>query len=217
MQVDEEYYGQSHVCSMTPTEFEEYCLKILQGYAEDENLCGFTIDHDVKLVADDGTYQIDVYATFTALGSHMQVLAECKQFSSAVKRDYVVLLADKVRSLGAQKGILLSTAGFQRGAIEYADAHGIALIQVFDTRVNWYSHSAGPDVEIQEDDPFSYGERHLPVFQAHLIKPDTEFQKSVYPTRAMFEKVRKEADILFQKIYGITMFPASDSEKEEIS
>ena len=60
MQVDEEYYGQSHVCSMTPTEFEEYCLKILQGYAEDENLCDFTIDHDVKLVADDGTYQIDM-------------------------------------------------------------------------------------------------------------------------------------------------------------
>ena len=57
----------------------------------------------------------------------------------------------------------------------------------------------------------------MPVFHAHLIKPGTEFQKSVYPTRAMFEKVRKEADIIFKKIYGITMLPASDSEKEEIS
>ena len=217
MQVDEEYYGQSRVCSMTPIEFEEYCFKILQGYAEDEKLCDFTIDHDVKLVADDGTYQIDVYATFTALGSHMKVLAECKQFTSAVKRDYIVLLADKVRSLGAQKGILLSTAGFQSGAVEYADAHGIALIQVFDTRVNWYSHSAGPNADIQEDDPFTYGERHLPVFQAHLIKPGMEYQRSVYPTRAMFEQVQEEVDVLLQRKYGRKMVQTHDEKRKETS
>ena len=212
MQVDEEYYGQSRVCSMTPTEFELHCMEILRGYAEEEKLPAFKIGHDVKLTASDGTYQIDVYATYTALGAEMKVLAECKQFSSAVKRDYVVLLADKIRSLGAQKGILLSTAGFQSGAIQFAEKHGIALIQVFDTRVNWYSHSSGPDAEIQEDDPFTYGERHLPVFQAHLIKPDVEYQRSVYPTRAMVEKVQKEVDILFQKKYGRKAFQTTDED-----
>ena len=175
---------------------------------------GYKIEHNVKLTASDGIYQIDVYATYTALGADMKVLAECKQFSSAIKRDYIVLLTDKVRSLGAQKGILLSTAGFQSGAIEYAEAHGIALIQVFDTRVNWLSHSAGPDAEIQEDDPFLYEEQHLPAFEAHIIKPDTEFQRCVYPTRAMRNKVRKEADVLFQKVYGRRMYQASDYDNE---
>ena len=145
----------------------------------------------------------------------MKILAECKQHKKRVGRDKVEVLESRLRSLGAQKGILLSTAGFQSGAIEYAEAHGIALIQVFDTRVNWYSHSAGPDAEIPEDDPFTYGERHLPVFQAHLIKPDVEYQRSVYPTRAMVEKVQKEVDILFQKKYGRKAFQTTDEDSGE--
>lgn len=215
MLVNEDYFGQSRVCNMTPTEFELYCMEILRGYAEEEKLCNFRIDHNVHLSSSDGTYQIDVYASYTALGAEMKVLVECKQFGSAIKRDYIILLADKVRSLGAQKGILLSTAGFQSGAIEYAEAHGIALIQVFDTRVNWYSHSAGPDADIQEDDPFTYGERHLPVFQAHLIKPGMAYQRRVYPTRAMIEKVWKEIDLLFQKQYGRKAFQISDEDSGE--
>lgn len=212
MQVEEEYYGQSRVCSMTPTEFELHCMEILWGYAEEEKLPAFKIEHDVKLTSSDGTYQIDVYATYTALGAEMKILAECKQYKKRVGRDKVEVLESRLRSLGAQKGILLSTAGFQSGAIQFAEKHGIALIQVFDTRVNWYSHSSWPDAEIQEDDPFTYGERHLPVFQAHLIKPDVEYQRSVYPTRAMVEKVQKEVDILFQKKYGRKAFQTTDED-----
>lgn len=215
MQVEEEYYGQSRVCSMTPTEFELHCMEILQGYAEEEKLPAFKIEHDVKLTASDGTYQIDVYATYTALGAEMKILAECKQYKKRVGRDKVEVLESRLHSLGAQKGLLLSTAGFQSGAIQFAEKHGIALIQVFDTRVNWYSHSSGPDAEIQEDDPFTYGERHLPVFQAHLIKPDVEYQRSVYPTRAMVEKVQKEVDILFQKKYGRKAFQTTDEDSGE--
>ena len=37
---------------------------------------------------------------------------------------------DKIRATGAQKGILISTSGFQSGAIKYASEHGIALIQI---------------------------------------------------------------------------------------
>ena len=105
MYTKEDYYGQSRVCSMTPTEFEEYCLRILQGYAEEENLKDFTLTHDVKLSASDGTYQIDVYATCKAFGADMKIIGECKQYKNRVNREKVVILADKVRALKAQKGI----------------------------------------------------------------------------------------------------------------
>lgn len=120
------------IASISPTEYEEYCTEILKGYAEKENLKDFTIQHDVVVSADDGDYQIDIYATFVAMGVQFKVLAECKRYSTPVKRDYVMLLADKVRSIGAQKGILISTSGFQSGAVDYARKHGIALIQIFD-------------------------------------------------------------------------------------
>lgn len=205
MSADEEYYGQSRVCSMTPTEFELHCMEILRGYAEEEKLPEFKIEHDVKLTASDGTYQIDVYATYAALGADMKVLAECKQFSSAVKRDYIVLLSDKVRSLGAQKGILLSTAGFQSGAIQFAEKHGIALVQVFDTHEQWYTHSGGPEEVIEDDDPIIYGEKHMPRYQAQLITNGS--CETIYPTRAMVNEIFKVMNELNLKKYGYKMYP----------
>ena len=70
--LDDDNFGfkvpmQDYVCSISPTEFEKHCREVLLGYAEDEHLQNFTITHDVKLKASDGTYQIDLYATFTAL------------------------------------------------------------------------------------------------------------------------------------------------------
>ena len=207
MQVDEEYYGQSRVCSMTPTEFELHCMEILRGYAEEEKLPAFKIEHDVKLTASDGTYQIDVYATYTALGAEMKILAECKQYKKRVGRDKVEVLESRLRSLGAQKGILLSTAGFQSGAIDFAKAHGIALVQVFDTHEKWYSHSGGPDEVIDEDDPIVYGEKHMPRYRAHLITAVDGSLVTVYPTRAMANEVFRVMNELSLKKYGYEMYP----------
>ena len=214
MLYDEDYWGQSRVCCMTPTEFEEYCCRILYGYGEEEKLPQFSIKHNVKLTANDGIYQIDVYATYTALGAEMKVIAECKQYKNRVNRDKVVLLADKVRALGAQKGILLSTAGFQSGAIKYAQEHGIALVQVFDTRVNWYSHSGGPNTVLDEDDPMVYIEKHLPIFRAHLITTNSNKTKTIYPTRAMVDKIYIVADKLSRKMYGIPIIPTQGQHGE---
>lgn len=61
------YMDQQYVCSITPTEFEKYCLEILSGYAEEEKLKNFKITHNVKIPVEDGTYQIDVYALFPLL------------------------------------------------------------------------------------------------------------------------------------------------------
>ena len=165
---------QDYVCSITPVEFEEYCKKILLGYAEEEGLSDFSITHDVKLKAQDGTYQIDLYATFTALSTEIKVICECKQHRKRVNREKVVILADKTKSLGAHKGILLSTSGFQSGAIQYAKEHGIALIQVYDQSCVKYSHSSGNDItECDENDPFIYGERHMPPYRAICLTKES--------------------------------------------
>ncbi len=198
---NEDYFGQSRVCSLTAKEFELHCKEILKGYAEAESLPDFRIEHNVNIPTNDGMYQIDVYAEYSALGTVMKVLCECKQYKNNISREKVAVLADKLRSIGAQKGILLSTAGFQKGAIQYAKVHGIALIQVFDTHEEWYSHSGGPDVIEEEDDPIIYGERHMPRYQAHLIEESGS--KSIYPTQKMTEEIYKEMDRLLEKKYGI--------------
>lgn len=196
---NEDYYGQSRVCSLSPKEFELYCKEILRGYAEARNLQGFKIEHDVNISTHDGTYQIDVYAEYSVLGT-VKVLCECKHYKNSVSREKVAVLAEKLRSIGANKGILLSTTGFQKGAIKYAEAHGIALVQVFDTHEEWYSHSGGPDAIEEEDDPIIYGEKHMPRYQAHLIEESGK--KVIYPTRKMVEEIYKEMGRLFERKYG---------------
>ena len=179
--------SQDYVCSITPTEFEEYCLKIIAGYAEENQLINFAITHNVKIPTPDGTYQIDVYATFVALGVEFKVLCECKQYSSPISREKVVILHSKLESVGAQKGILLSTSAFQSGAIQYAKTHGIALIRVYDKSCEVLSHSSGKN-EPDADDPFLYIEKMWPKYEAIDVTAEEALRK-VFPPKSIVREL----------------------------
>ena len=199
---DEWDLEQDYVCSITPTEFEKYCKDILLGYAEEERLPNFQIIHDTKHTAHDGTYQIDLYATFTAMSVEFKVLCECKQYKTRVNREKVVILADKIKSLGAHKGILLSTSSFQCGAIQYAKEHGIALIQVFDKNHFHHSFASGSD-ETDENDPFLYRYNATPPYRAVNYTAETEMSKVVCPTRSMIRNIYSEMFRLIREQYGL--------------
>src|SRR5262249_44015072 len=88
--------------------------------------------------------QIDLLYKFRFAGVDYLTLAECKTNGRPLSRDYVQVLADKVRSLGAHKGVLFSTSGFQRAAIRYAEARGVGLVHV--RRGNFVAEVAGRGV-----------------------------------------------------------------------
>lgn len=128
---------------ITATQFERLVKDwILKQGGE---LTSLEVTHDVKVEAHDSTYQIDVLAKFQALGgADFIVLIECKKYRSAVKRELVQVLHDKVISIGAHKGILFATTGFQSGAIKYAKSHGIALVSIIDGAATYQTRSAFP-------------------------------------------------------------------------
>ncbi|WP_217595561.1 restriction endonuclease [Cohnella sp. GbtcB17] len=135
------------VASISALEFEKYCVEILEAYAEAEALKDFKILHNQKVRTHDGEYQIDIVAEFVALSVDFKVIIECKRYKRPVEREKIVVLADKVRSLGAHKGILISTSGFQSGATEYAKQHGIALLQIFDKYMMHIQNSINPTID----------------------------------------------------------------------
>lgn len=126
----------------TPEEFELAVKGILDAAAG--TLVNYQSSHLEHLQASDGKYVLDVVARFEALGAEFVVLVECKHQGRKVERQEVQVLHTKVQSLGAHKGMLFSTAGFQSGAIEYAGAHGIALVRLADGESVWMTRSAGP-------------------------------------------------------------------------
>ncbi|MBN1181122.1 MAG: restriction endonuclease [Bacteroidales bacterium] len=189
------------VAGITPTEFEKYCLDVLAGYAEKEQLTNFEIMHNTKQKAADGLYQIDIFAKFIAMGAEYRTIIECKMHSNSIKREIVVVLADKVKSLGAHKGILISTSGFQRGAYDYAKEHGIALWQIMDREVLHILNAATPETKEQERRLFLMVElqRRMPKYYA-MAYTDYDFpSERIFPTDKAVEKIREQ----FKKDYKL--------------
>lgn len=64
--------------------------------------------------------------------------SECKHYKHPISRDIIQKVYDNLRAVGVQKGIVISTSNFQSGAIEYAQIHGIALIQITDAGNDYF-------------------------------------------------------------------------------
>ena len=108
----------------------------------------------------DGEFIIDVIVRFRFMGLNYLTLFECKRHASAVKREHVQVLADKVRSTGAQKGVMVSASGYQRGALEYAKKHGIGCVRLVDDA--WTYEVRG------QDRPVPVPSGHYTAFQREL-------------------------------------------------
>ena len=130
--------------NLTPRQFELAVKDILD--AASGGLTSYESKHLEKFVASDGEYEIDVTTRFNALGVEFLVLVECKHHKRKVERQDVQVLHARLDSIGAHKGMIFSTSGFQSGAIDYADEHGIALAYLVDGKSNWFTKSAGPQV-----------------------------------------------------------------------
>jgi len=182
--------------SITSAEFEEYCLTVLQEWANLDNLKDFTITNNIKLTKNDEEYQIDVYAEYTAINVKFKILIECKHQKRPVERDEVILLNDKIRNLAAHKGILISTSGFQSGALERAKVNGIALLQIMDKRILFYQAS------LQKIDEYKieFQKQYPPYVTFEYSGAITDFpDKKIYPSAKMdkelIQKIKKSQNI----------------------
>lgn len=134
-------HGTAEPVSLTPRDFELLVKGILDAAAS--TLVEYHSEHRALLSGSDGDYEIDIVATFSALGARFVVLVECKHHGRKVERQDVQVLHSKLQSLAAHKAMLFSNAGYQSGAVEYAEAHGIALVEVATGISNWHTRGAG--------------------------------------------------------------------------
>ena len=98
-----------------------------------------TVEHNVLLPGRSGApRQIDVLLKHKqGLYEHL-VVVECKYWNTPVERLHVDALATTVREVGAAKGVIFSTQGFQSGAKTQAQHDNIELFQVRElTDLEW--------------------------------------------------------------------------------
>lgn len=79
------------------------------------------------------------------------------------------MLHSKVQSTGAHKGVLFSTTPFQRGALQFAKVHGIALIHVTEDRFTYETRTQGATPPLSGQEAM----KHFgpPVFAGHSCGP----------------------------------------------
>ncbi|WP_376091565.1 restriction endonuclease [Roseomonas sp. CCTCC AB2023176] len=129
--------------ALSPVEFELYVKDQLD--LPGSTLEEYKSEHRTCLEADDGTYEIDILIRFNAFGADFVTLVECKRYRRPVGREKIAALHAKLVSLGAHKGIVFSTSGYQSGAVSYASKHGIALVEVADGRSTYLRKAALSD------------------------------------------------------------------------
>jgi restriction system protein len=130
---------------LTPDEFELHVKAWIE--AASESPVEFEVTRKELLAGDGGEYEIDVIARFSMFGAHYTTLIECKKHKNPIKRDLVMVLESKLRDTKSQKAMLVSTAEFQSGAIQFAGKHNIALVQLASESTHFLTRSQ-PALEI---------------------------------------------------------------------
>jgi hypothetical protein len=114
---------------LTSNEFEEIVRDWIEKKIGVDGSQITEISYLDEIEAPDGTCEVEVLVTLTLLqGMRIIVLVVCKQQNGPVRRDEIEMLESKLRDVRANKGIVISTSGFQSGAVEYARARGIATV-----------------------------------------------------------------------------------------
>jgi Restriction endonuclease len=95
---------------------------------QNDHVRNIDVKHDVVLKGKSTSHQIDVYWKFAVGTAEYQTIVQCKDHKNAVDQGELLKFKSVLDELpGQPKGIVVSRAGFQSGAIAYAKANGILL------------------------------------------------------------------------------------------
>ena len=129
------------VADITPAEFERFVVELLGSVAPLVDDLETRL-HD-KVEGVDGVYDFDATVRFRFGGMSFLTVVEAKRYTGPIKRALVQILHAKLQSVGAQKAVMIATAPYQSGALNYAKTHGIALVTVTEGRFTYEARSAG--------------------------------------------------------------------------
>jgi hypothetical protein len=154
---------------ITPTEFEIFVTSLFEAIEEDGAITNLRIQNHEVIHGVDGQYDFDATVRYELAGMSFLTLVEAKLHKNPIKRETVQVLYQKLQSVGAQKAVLISTAPFQSGALEFALTHGVALVTVTEGRFTYETRgTAQPPPLTREEARDYYG---LPAFVGHGYSP----------------------------------------------
>lgn len=107
----------------TSDDYERFTQKVMTSFV------GVEVHHHRTYVGRVSRREIIVDVSFncTIAGANLLFIVECKHYKNSVSVDEVEEFHSKLDDIGAHKGIMVTTVGYQDGAIKVAEGRGIAL------------------------------------------------------------------------------------------
>lgn len=160
------------ITSTTPSswqDLQEQCARILTE-------CGFAVEVEKKVKLVRGQAEIDVYAEETLKGRKYTILCECKHWKAAVPQAVIHSFRSVMTDVGAHKGYIIASSGFQSGAFDAAEMTNVELI-TWDQFQNafepsWLENCFTPVITARLDPLMSYSEPFLPQWFPELPEAD---------------------------------------------
>jgi len=147
----------------SPEEFEVRVVEWLKQEFGAENLRQVTVEHQAERESEAGIRcKLDALVSVRLAGMDYVTVVECKHQGRPVEGEVVDALAKKVERYG-HKGLLVSTGGFQRGALQRAEVEKIALVHMT---------AGGPIIKARNREGMPAGEESTHEF--HLVRPAVE-------------------------------------------
>lgn len=114
---------------ISPIDYEIFTQFLHKHLLERDGFKNVDVQHNVTLKGKSGArHQIDV-AWSTRIANVTQLFCvECKQWKSRVKKEHISSFLGKLADIGNARGIYVTTAGYQRGAVLLAEQYGVTLI-----------------------------------------------------------------------------------------
>jgi predicted Mrr-cat superfamily restriction endonuclease len=109
-------------------DWREYQVQVAEFF----RLLGCSAQIEARVKGTRGTHKVDVLVSFVQFSFENRWIVECKSWNSSIPKEKVLALQSIVQDVGAEKGILLSEAGFQSGAIACANNTNIILSSIAD-------------------------------------------------------------------------------------
>jgi len=88
------------------------------------------IEHNIKIVGRSNViHEIDILIKYMIFNQERLAIIECKNFyKDKVKKSDILVLNSLVNDIPFSHGIIISSSGFQAGALDYAKSYGIETI-----------------------------------------------------------------------------------------
>lgn len=108
--------------------YEQLTQSVYQAILQSEGDRTIRVEHNIAIPGRSGVkHQIDVLWRFLKAGIEHKVLIECKNYSSNVSLEKVRNFHSVINDIGSAQGVIVTKTGFQKGAVTYAEHHGIDL------------------------------------------------------------------------------------------